>query len=377
VSVTARLPLAIVLSSFEPGGTERQMIELVRRLDQSRWEVHVACFHARGSWLGRAVERAASVEEFPLRSFRHPSTLTQMRAFARWCRARRLALVHTTELYANIFGLPAAALGRVPVRIASRREINPDKSAAQIALQRGAYALATRVVANSAAAAERLRRERVPARKLAIIPNGLDLRQFKPRGHRARPRRVAIVSNLRPEKGHDVLLAAAVEVLREEPDARFDVVGDGTERARLESRAAALGLAGAVNFLGHSDDVAARLAEADIFVLPSRSEAFPNVVLEAMGAGLPVVASAVGGVLEMVEHGRSGLLTPAGDHRALATSLVRLMREPDLAARLGAAARMTVEARYSFDRMVSAFDNLYQGELARCGAAAARPQLAA
>src|SRR5439155_17641773 len=130
--------------------------------------------------------------------------------------------------------------------------------------------------------------------------------------------------------------------------------------------------------LGHRDDVAERLAAADIFVLPSRSEAFPNALLEAMAAGLPVVASAVGGILEIVEHGRTGLLVPPGDASALADRLMRVMADPALGRRLGDRARAEVEAQYSFDRMVAAFEDVYLGELARRGRIAERhPQLAA
>src|SRR5262249_44807257 len=129
------VPIAIVMTSFEPGGTERQMIELVRRLDRARFTVHIACFRGQGAWFGRAAEAAASVAEFPVTSFRCPNAAHHLWRFARWCRAQRIALVHTTELYSNIFGLPGAWLAQVRVRIGNRREINPDKSRAQIALQ--------------------------------------------------------------------------------------------------------------------------------------------------------------------------------------------------------------------------------------------------
>ncbi|HMF28758.1 MAG TPA: glycosyltransferase, partial [Candidatus Cybelea sp.] len=141
-----------MLTSFEPGGTERQMIELVRRLDRSRWRVHVACFRARGAWFGRVAEAVESVAVFPVYSFKSPGVLRQMSAFAHWCRSHNIAVVHTAALPSNVFGLPAAALARVPVRIGNRREINPDKSAAAIALQRAAYTCAHAVVANSRAA---------------------------------------------------------------------------------------------------------------------------------------------------------------------------------------------------------------------------------
>jgi glycosyltransferase involved in cell wall biosynthesis len=109
----------------------------------------------------------------------------------------------------------------------------------------------------------------VPRRKIAVIPNGLDAGRFAPRTVGARLRRIAMVANLRAEKGHDVLFDAAVTVLRQFPDAQFDLVGAGPELDRLRARAAACGIAHAVTFAGHCDDVAARLADADLFVLPS------------------------------------------------------------------------------------------------------------
>lgn len=366
------------MTSFEPGGTERQMTELVRRLDRSRWTVHVACFHARGAWFGRVAERAASVTEFPIESFHRADAFAYLWSFARWCRRMRLAVVHATELYSNVFALPGAALGGVPVRVGNRREINPDKSAAQIAMQRVAYGFAHKIVANSHAAADRLRLERVPARKIAVVPNGLDLPRFAPRRSSAPRRRVVVVANLRPEKRHDVLIDAAPAVLAAFPDARFEIVGGGPERERLLARVDSLGVRHAFSFLGHRDDVPARLSAADVFVLPSESEAFPNAVLEAMAAGLPIVASGVGGILELIDDGRTGLLTPVGDPAALADRLCRLMANAALASTLGAAARADADVRYSFDRMVAAFELLYLTELTRRGVVAARePQLAA
>jgi glycosyltransferase involved in cell wall biosynthesis len=182
---------------------------------------------------------------------------------------------------------------------------------------------------------------------------------------------VVTVANLRAEKGHDVLIDAAVEVLRRMPAAHFDLVGAGPLLSSLRARAAARGVSGAFSFLGHQDDVAARLGEADMFALPSRSEAFPNAVLEAMAAGLPIVATNVGGIPELIEDGRTGLLVPPEDPMALADRLCRLMADPSLGARLGAAARADVDGRYSFDRMVRGFEQVYLAELGRRGCVAA------
>ena len=358
------VPVAFLMSSFDPGGTERQMIELLRRLDRRRWTPHLACFRPTGAWFDRAADCAASVETFPITSFRRPNTARQLGRFARWCRDREIAVVHTGQLYSNIFGLPGAAMAGVPVRIGNRRNINPDKKTLHLGLQRVAYSFAHKIVANSKAAAARLLREGVPAHKIAIIPNGIDLARFSPATRRT-PRRVVVVANLRPEKGHDVLIDAAADVLRRFPDATFDIVGGGPLLDATRERAWRRGVGVAFRFFGHQDDVAARLAEADIFVLPSRSEAMPNALIEAMATGLPVVASSVGGIGEVVADGRTGLLVPAGDCAALAERIGRLMDSPTLAATLGDAARLEIQSRYSFTRMVNAFESIYENELRR------------
>jgi L-malate glycosyltransferase len=358
-----RVPIAIFMSSFEPGGTERQMIELIRRLDRARFEVHLAAFHRRGAWLGRAEEAAASVEEFPIRGFRRAGTLTEARRFAAWCRARGIALVHTADLYANIFGLPGAAMAGVPVRIGNRREINPDKSPAQIAFQRAAYACAHVVVANSAAAAGRLAAERVPKRRIHVVPNGIDLAAYAPHAHDRPIRRIVTVANLRPEKAHEVLFEAAPLVLRRFPDTEFVIAGDGPRRHELEGLARARGIGARVRFIGHVDDVPGLLASCDLFVLPSRSEACPNSVLEAMASGLPIVATRVGGIVELLENQRTGVLVPSDHARALGHAILDLIQWRRHAARLGRAARAEVEARYSWERMIASFERLYIEQL--------------
>jgi glycosyltransferase involved in cell wall biosynthesis len=360
------VPIALFFTNFVPGGTEHQMIELSRRLDRRLFTVHVVCFHRSGAWVAKAEENADSVTEFPISGFRRPDTLQQLRAFVRWCRASDIALVHTVDIYANIFGLPAAAAARVPVRIGNRREINPDKSLAMIALQRAAYACAHRIIANSRAVAERLGREGIAHAAIDVIPNGIDVAAFTspPRGGRPL-RRVITVANLRREKAHEVLIDAAASLATTNPDLEFRIVGGGPRLAELKALAAARGVNDRVEFLGHRDDVAALLRDSDMFVLPSRSEAFPNGVIEAMAAGLPVVATAVGGIGELVQDGKNGLLVRPGDSRELAHAIRQLADDPQRAAALAYDARRTIETRYSFERMVSEFERVYLKELQR------------
>ncbi|MDQ3350333.1 MAG: glycosyltransferase family 4 protein, partial [Acidobacteriota bacterium] len=200
---------------------------------------------------------------------------------------------------------------------------------------------------------------------IAVIPNGVSPAFLAPVERRLTVRTILTVANLRAEKSHETLLAAAAAMVGAHPELRFQIVGDGPRRGELEQRSAALGLGAHVEFLGHREDVPALLAAADLFVLPSRSEAFPNGAIEAMAAGLPVVACAVGGLLDLIEDGRTGLLVPAGDAEALGRALESLVTQPERANAMGAAARRAVEQQYSFDRMVDSFEDLYRSGLAR------------
>jgi len=355
--------VVLLLTSFAIGGTERQMVELVKRLDPLRFRAHVGCFHRRGNLLDD-IPSGIPIREFPVHGFANPAAAGRLIAFAAWCRSVKATIVHTCDLYANIFGLPGAALAGVPVRIGSRREIlTGDKSRAQLAAQRLAYRTAHAVVANSSAACDQLGREGVPSDRVRLIANGLDARRFVPGPPRRDIRRIVMVANLRAEKGHDTLLAAAPRILARYPDATFTFVGEGPRREPLETLVRALGITDRVHFMGESRDVAPILSRHDLFVLPSRSEACPNALIEAMASALPVVATDVGGIPEVVRPGVNGQLVRPDDVGALADAVLALMDDPAAAAALGRAARAEIERHYTIDRMVERFEQLYLAEI--------------
>jgi glycosyltransferase involved in cell wall biosynthesis len=205
--------------------------------------------------------------------------------------------------------------------------------------------------------------EGLPASRLVTVPNGLDASRFPEQVTRRPVRTVVTVANLRPEKDHETLIVAASMLAQSCPELRYRIVGDGSRREQLETLARIKGVDRIVEFTGHRDDVPAILASSDLFVLPSRSEAFPNGVMEAMASGLPVVGSAVGGLRDLIDPGRTGLLVPPGDAPRLASAIKALYDNPERAWEMGAAARADVVARYSFERMVAAFEDLYASEL--------------
>jgi L-malate glycosyltransferase len=176
-------------------------------------------------------------------------------------------------------------------------------------------------------------------------------------------RRIGVIANLRPVKDLDVFVRAAALVAAAHPRVTFHIAGEGELRPALEKLAAELGLANRFFLPGAIQNIPGFLAELDIAVLCSRSEGMSNAILEYMAAGLPIVATAVGGNVQLLEHERQGLLVPPGDPHRLAEAMCRLLDDPALARRLARAARQRVEERYSRHAMVRRFEAFYQNLL--------------
>ncbi len=212
----------------------------------------------------------------------------------------------------------------------------------------------------------------VRAERSTVIRNGIDLARFSDRGTATgagpapgRAPEVVFVGRLEPIKGLMLLLDAARLVRRVQPEARFTIIGDGSQRDALIARAAELALGDTVHFPGPLLDVGPALRRATVGVLPSFSEGISISLLEMMASGLPVVATAVGGTPEFLRHEENGLLVPAGDAERLAAGLLRLLQEPGFAARLGAGAAAMVRQEYSVQTMAMAYARAYDALVRR------------
>ena len=211
-----------------------------------------------------------------------------------------------------------------------------------------------------------------PAAKLAVVHNGLaDVGEELRADVTAQPPRLAMTARMANQKDHSTLLTALSGL--KHLDWSLDLIGDGPLEHALRRQAELLGLGDRVRFLGFCGDPAARIAEAQIFVLATRFEAFPYGILEAMRAGLPVMASGVGGIPEAVVPGRTGLLAPAGDVDTLRGRLASLIVDPQLRKRLGDGGRERFLERFTLDRMFAKTLGLYQ-EMLSAGSAAGRYQ---
>jgi glycosyltransferase involved in cell wall biosynthesis len=305
---------------------------------------------------------------------------------SRQLRRDRIQVLHTYNFYPTVFAVPVARLLGVPI-VVSIRDIGVYLSPRQRRVQRLVCRLADRIVANADAVKQWLVAEGYDPAKITVIRNGIELERFAgvgPNGHLRRElglatsdRIVAVLSRLVPMKGIEDFLDAAPLVARQVPTARFLIIGDGhivkdgavvpdlAYRRTLEQRAQLLGLGDRVVFAGLRLDVPDLLASVAVSVLPSLSEGLSNVLLESMAAGLPVVATRVGGNAEVVEDERTGLLVPPRDPTALAQAICRLLESQDLAASFGRAGRRRVAEHFSVARLVADTEQLYESLLGK------------
>jgi glycosyltransferase involved in cell wall biosynthesis len=309
--------------------------------------------------------RALAVHRFELR---HPLDPRFVIALARHLRRERVDLVHAHEFTMNVYGAAAAWLCRVPAiatvhgrgyyTLARRR-----LAALQLVARSGAILVAVssdiRDFLQSTLGLDRVR----------VVPNGIDLAR-PAGGDRERGRRaigvgpdatvIGTVGNLYPVKGHRVLLAAAARL---GPEVHVAIAGRGGEEAALRELALELGIASRVHLLGYREDTPDLLAASDIYALPSLSEGQSLALIEAMAAGLPIVATAVGGNPEVLGRPEEeGLFVPPSHPAALAAALARLGADHSLRARLGAAAQARARAEFSLEAMLGRYRALY-GEL--------------
>jgi L-malate glycosyltransferase len=299
-------------------------------------------------------------------------------ALSRFLRMKKTAVAQSFDFYSNLMLIPAARFARIPVVLGSHRQLGDLLTPMQFQAQNAAFRMCDRVVCNSRAAAERLQGSGIRSDKLNVIPNGLPDELFASAAP-ALPRepnvvRVGMISRMNHQvKQHDMFLRVAARLAQQIPQLRIVLVGDGPLRAGLEMLVGQLGGRDRVLFFGDRRDIPAILASVDITVLPSSSESLSNVIMESMAAGIPVVASDVGGNPELVENGKTGFLFPPGDEKQFAVALETLVAQPELRKQFGAAARERALAEYTIPRVRDRYQDLYRSLLAEKGWKPAQP----
>jgi glycosyltransferase involved in cell wall biosynthesis len=357
----AELPgVFLMTDSFNTGGSERQFAALAKALDPAAFRLYLGCIQKQGAFL----DGLGDVSEFPLKGslYRLQSMQTRFR-LARYLRRNRIVVAHAFDFYTNLTLTPAARLARVAVVIGSQRQLGDLLSKSKFRAQIAMFRWCDSVVCNSRAAADGLIQEGFPESKIVVIGNGLPPSAFA-EATPALPRRpgvlrVGMIARMNtPAKNHSLLLRGAARLRGKFANLEFVLVGDGPLRPELELAAKNLGISDRVLFLGDRRDIPAILASLDLSVLPSGSESLSNAIIESMAAGVPVVASRVGGNPELIDETR-GVLVPPNDDEALADAIERILRDALLTGDLGRNAKEFARANFTVDNMRRQHEELY------------------
>jgi glycosyltransferase involved in cell wall biosynthesis len=374
--------LLLIITKSEFGGAQKHVYYLATRLPRDRYEVSVAC--GTGGLLIPKL-REAGIEVIPIPNLvREINPIRDFLALLdlfRLIRRKRPHIVHTNSTKAGFLGRLAAKLAGVPVIIFTahgfvlNEPLGLLKRLLFYAVERIGGMLSDLIIAVSEADRQlAINFKIINPNRIITIHNGLDIsystieqKSKAVLGLQDDHRIIGTVANFYPTKGLPFFIQAIPYVRDVFPETNFVIVGDGRQRSELERLTTELGLDSCLFFLGQRDDVSQILPLFDVFVLPSVKEGLPYALLEAMAAARPVVATAVGGVPEVIMDGQTGLLVPPKDPEALAQAIITFLRNPERARAMGEAGRKRVLEHFTVERMVAETERVYQELLAQKG----------
>jgi glycosyltransferase involved in cell wall biosynthesis len=358
-----------VIDSLALGGAQVVLWNLLAHADRSRFTLEAACMHGHGVFWDRIKATGVPVHSLSF-DHRFPSYVPLL---AWLLLTRRYDVVHCHLLAANVIAKPLAALLGVPVRI--NHDHCNDKLADPRRWVPAADTWTNRFSTHVCAVSESTHKflvehEGVPESRATTIHNGIDLEIFQPRPElRAEARRkfalsddafvIAGIGRLTYQKNFALFLDVAAEVVKRHPRACFVIAGTGEDEAALRAQAAALGLGGRVRFLGYVGEMTALYPALDMLLLTSRYEGLPITILEAMAVGIPIVASRLDGVQEVLADGGDCALATPGGRDEFAARVCELIEQPALARRYADAALAKVRAHYSAEAMTRAVEAIY------------------
>lgn len=358
-----------IVFSLEYGGLERIAIELAKHLNSGRYNVSICCLDTLGELTAEA--RANGIEVFLVKRRPGPDFTLPIR-LAHILRKRKADVVHTHNMGPLLYGTLGARLAGVPVVINTRHGRAPKRTNAYIWKANDAI-----IAISQDARDEIVKWNHIRLDKLKVIYNGIDNDRYSSEktGDTIRQNLniesgamvVGTVARLSEEKDQFTLLDAFAKVISELQNVYLVIAGDGPLRKDLESHASDLGISQRVRFLGFRDDISSILRILDLFVLSSTSEGISLTLLEAMAAGLPIVATKVGGNPEVVIDGTTGFLVAPKKPAEMAEAIYNLLSDKKLAREMGDAGKKRVEEKFSLERMAKEYKEVYEECLARKG----------
>lgn len=347
------LRLALIIGQLTVGGAEHQMRELLRGIDRDRFTPFVYCLAASG-----AGQSTTQIESVPLRII----------GSSGWMRARRLAdalradavqLVHSWLFIANTYAWAARWGGpRAPLVTAARNCKSQGWSHHLANVL--AFRSSARIIVNSRQVEDYIvQRYAAPRKSIDVVYNGVDTQRFRPRDRSKQGAPTVVTAGrLVTQKNPTLFVEAAARIHADLPEVRFVMLGDGPLRPMVEGHIERLGMSGVIELAGERHDVEKVLAQADLFWLTSSWEGLPNVVLEAMACGLPVIATDVGGTSELFEHGREGFIARPNESEDFVTHGLMLLRDAQARAKMGEAARRRA-CEFSLAKMIDTTQTVY------------------
>lgn len=363
-----KIRVLFVVNGFSIGGGEIKLLELIREITDKYPEGFICsvCSVGIDGPLRPQFESLGLKTEVFLKS--GPYDVSQIFKLVKLIHNERIDIVQTTLFYADVIGTYAAKLAGIR-HILSWEAVTQPYSLKHLY----AYRLASKWFSLSIAVSHAIEKQvvinrHVSSKKACTIQYGVDVNLFSPAKEQWLKRELGIKNNkvligtvarLTEQKGHRYLISAIPEILKDHPDVHFILIGDGPLREDLSKLASSLNVNSSVCFLGFRNDIPELLQNLDLFVLPSLYEGLPNVVLEAMASGLPVIATAVDGTPEAVLNGETGMLVPACQSEALSTAINAILSDPQKMKNMGKAGRKRVERHFSLSGQVDQFVQLY------------------
>lgn len=391
VAAARRRPRVLhLITSFEAGGTERQAVELLKRLDREQYEVRLAAIRNEGPFYKEIASLFPNVPEFRLTSFYNRNAVRQLARLRRLILSERIDIIHAHGFYDSLFAGMAGRLVGIPV-IASQRHLKLSDRLIHALGTRAIHRLAFKIVVNSEAVRRTIiENGSASDEKIVVIRNGLRPISDDPAaasiglpsqiddstangaikrkmrdalcrelGLNPQVKLVGMVARLTPVKGHRYFIEAASRIARSEENVHFVLVGDGSLRREIESESSGRGLAHRMHILGNRSDARLLALAFDVAVLASLNEGLPNAVMEAMSAGVPTVATAVGGTTELITDDETGYLVPPADAEALANRITFALKNEAASAAVAQKGREFVMSRFSMQQMVKSVEKLY------------------
>jgi glycosyltransferase involved in cell wall biosynthesis len=367
--VDGPISIAFCITELDPGGAERALVQLVTRLDRRRWEPVVYCLADEGELVAELKSHGISVTCLGARGVGSLSVIPRLSSLLR---KQRPAILQTFLYHANIVGRIAGRMARVPHIVAGIR-VAEQRSRFRLWLDRKTDRWVERHVCVSEAVAKfSIERGRLPAQKIAVIANGVDAERYQTAaaadttqfGIPAGAPIVLFVGRLDAQKGPLDLLHALRLLSARHNDVHALFVGEGPLREEMEAAIRASEFQQRVHLIGWRNDVPELMKAASCLVLPSYWEGMPNVILEAMASGLPVIATEVEGTTELLqrggESGELGLLVPVGSPAMLAEGIEQILTHPDECKAMATESQLHVSSNLTWDMTATAYDQLYR-----------------